>query len=282
LESVGAADRTLRHAEQYLTFASNFLIFFQPPSVIMEFVNKVPDVLAKKLTSLGVEVKGVEASLSDFINLPSVDSDDDFYQEILIPEPIRQKPVVIDTVNFDVSAVFVLISSMTEENGTNYRFRSSLLEMQAEEERKLPARPMLIEAMKDKRLIICRSAYNAVREIIKTVAGASEKKRAEIFLDKIEIVEDKLSQRIERLQTGLKITKRTKVGFFKNLLTNYTRFNKVQIQVIFGSGDFYKAVTATSNKHFVNAASQQGVSLAVILVQSRALSEQKQMELLER
>lgn len=28
----------------------------------MEFVNKVPDVLAKKLTSLGVEVKGVEVS----------------------------------------------------------------------------------------------------------------------------------------------------------------------------------------------------------------------------
>ncbi|RCN43991.1 hypothetical protein ANCCAN_10018 [Ancylostoma caninum] len=49
--------------------------------------------------------------------------------------------------------------------------------------------------------------------------------------------------------------------------------------IIFGSGDHYRAVTATANKHFVSSAYHQGVSFDVILHESRALSEQKELPL---
>ncbi|KHJ85551.1 hypothetical protein OESDEN_14719, partial [Oesophagostomum dentatum] len=50
-------------------------------------------------------------------------------------------------------------------------------------------------------------------------------------------------------------------------------------QIIFGSGEHYRAVTATANKHFVSSAYHQGVSFDVILHESRALSEQKELPL---
>lgn len=56
----------------------------------------------------------------------------------------------------------------------------------------------------------------------------------------------------------------TEIFICQTLSSNFYILDKVQIQVIFGSGDFYKAVTATSNKHFVNAASQQVLFLDML------------------
>ncbi|VDM97456.1 unnamed protein product [Thelazia callipaeda] len=49
-------------------------------------------------------------------------------------------------------------------------------------------------------------------------------------------------------------------------------------KIIFGSGDYYKAVTVTANRHFVHAAANQGIHFAAIIHESRALSEKKQIE----
>lgn len=112
-----------------------------------------------------------------------------------------------------------------------------------------------------------------MRSILGTVAGENERQRADELLKRVEIVEDRTTSRAAALKLSDRVSNRAKV--------------------IFGAGDYYKAVTMTANRHFVQAASHQvgatvysnqydqfntlqGTHFAVILHDSRALSEQKQ------
>ena len=86
-------------------------------------------------------------------------------------------------------------------------------------------------------MIICRTAYNSVQSILSTVAGPQEKIRAEELFKKVRIVEDDVSERAKNLAPTERISDRCKV--------------------IFGTGDTYRAITATANKHCVSSAFSQ-------------------------
>ncbi|KAK6042496.1 hypothetical protein COOONC_20001 [Cooperia oncophora] len=124
-------------------------------------------------------------------------------------------------------------------------------------ERKNPARKQLLSQIEGREWIICRTAYDSVRDILSTVGGESEKKRMEELFSHVRLVEDAVSEKTTTLKPSDRINQRS--------------------LVIFGSGDYYRAVTATANKHFVSSAYHQGVSFDVILHESRALSEQKEL-----
>lgn len=62
-----------------------------------------------------------------------------------------------------------------------------------------------------KKLIICESAYNAVKFILSTVAGPSEKARAEKLFEDVTVVEDRLTDRAKQLKLSDKISERSQV-----------------------------------------------------------------------
>ncbi|VDL76079.1 unnamed protein product [Nippostrongylus brasiliensis] len=210
---------------------------FCPPEVVFEFIAGVPDAMAAKLRSVGVTVLGEEIPIDlitkvpeDFMEMLMQDVDSCDRVPVNGAEPSQPPPI-----NLDVSAVFVLISNLTHENGTNHRYVLS------------------------REWIICRTAYDSVRDILSTVGGDSEKKRMDELFCKVRLVEDAVSEKTASLKHSDRINQRS--------------------LIIFGSGHYYKAVTATANKHFVSSAYHQGVSFDVILHESRALSEQKELPL---
>lgn len=260
----GSASRSIiEQARCFMTMALNYPHFYKPPEVVFQFLNGVPDLLSERIESCGVIVLGDTVPIGELVILPE-DSDSEpgtsdsecegSYSE---DDEILSYEQGNHTLNLDITAIFALISALTHENGANFRFQSSMLNEQAEFERKSPVLPGILRIMEGKKLIMCRTAFNAVNDILRTVAGPEEKTRAELLFKNVEIVEDRLSKRAEALKMSDKINERSKV--------------------IFGSGDYYKAVTLTANRHFVNAAAYQGLQFAVILHHSRALSEQKQM-----
>ncbi|CAG9535358.1 unnamed protein product [Cercopithifilaria johnstoni] len=263
----GSANRSvIEQAQDYIEIARTHLHFFKVPKIIFEFVHGVPDLLQHKLESFGIEVIGDMMNINEFVKLPvdfaSYDSDDIYDSTpppFLEDECLIAENCVVDTVNLDISSVFALISSLTHGNGANYNYASRLLNAQAVLERKKPALPPLLKAIKDTKLIICQTAYDSVQSILSTVAGPQERIRAEELFKKVKIVEDKLSKRAAGLKLSDRISRRSKT--------------------IFGSGDYYKAVTVTANRHFVYAAAHQDIHFAVIIHESRALSEQKQRDL---
>merc|ERR1712083_358462 len=91
---------------------------------------------------------------------------------------------------------------------------------------------------KDKNLITCESA---VKDFLENKLHA--------------IVPDKISERVEKLDSSDQIKGRSKA--------------------IFGTGDAMKILTVTANQGFVRAAQSQGIRLAVIIRESSCLTESK-------
>uniref|UniRef100_A0A1I8EIV2 DUF1308 domain-containing protein n=1 Tax=Wuchereria bancrofti TaxID=6293 RepID=A0A1I8EIV2_WUCBA len=262
----GSANRSIiEQAQDYIEMAQIHPYFFKMPKIIFEFVHGIPDLLQHKLESFGIEVIGDMVDINKFVKLPidfsAYDSDDIYDSTASFSEEkcLNANDCIVHTVNLDISTVFALISSLTHKNGANYNYTSRLLNAQAALERKKPVLPPLLKAIKGVKLIICRTAYDAVQSILSTVAGPKEIIRAKELFEKVEIVEDKLSERAARLKLSDRISQRSKI--------------------IFGSGDYYKAVTVTANRHFVCAAAHQDIHFAVFVHESRALSEQKQLDL---
>ncbi|KAJ1369366.1 hypothetical protein KIN20_030806 [Parelaphostrongylus tenuis] len=258
----GSSRNIFEQADTYLHMAGLFRRNFSPPEVIFEFVAGVPDAIAAKLRSLGVTVIGEEIAIDTIAKIP-----EDFMELLLENEEEESARMLAGNVtsaqsppvNLDVSAVFVLISNLTHEHGTDHKFDSTLLTQQAEMEKRNPARKQLLSQIEGRELIICRTAYDSVRDILSTVGGDSEKKRMEELFENVRLVDDAVSERASTLKHSDRINQRS--------------------MIIFGSGDHYRAVTATANKHFVSSAYHQGVSFDVILHESRALSEQKELPL---
>uniref|UniRef100_A0A0R3RGX4 DUF1308 domain-containing protein n=1 Tax=Elaeophora elaphi TaxID=1147741 RepID=A0A0R3RGX4_9BILA len=282
----GNANRSvIDQAHDYIEIARAHPHFFKMPKIIFEFVHGVPDLLRHKLESFGIEVFGDVVNINELVKLPAdfaLYDSDNVHNSVAFPlegKCSKAEDCVIDTINLDISSVFALVSSLTHGNGANYNYTSHLLNAQAALERKRPVLPLLLCTIRDKKLIICRTAYDAVQSILRTVAGPQEKIRAEKLFEKVEIVEDKLSERAARLELSDRINQRSKI--------------------IFGSGDYYKAITVTANRHFVRAAAHQvsfsflkkfycihalqrcliDIHFAVFVHDSRALSEQKQLDL---
>ncbi|KJH42694.1 hypothetical protein DICVIV_11306 [Dictyocaulus viviparus] len=231
----GCSRNVFEQAETYLSMAALFQKNFCPPEVVFEFVAGVPDAMAAKLRSHGVFVMGEEIPIESITKVP-----EEFLEMLM--EDVKEcddrvvsnctSPSQAPPVNLDVSAVFVLISNLTHERGTDHRFGSTLLTQQAEMEKRNPARKQLLSQIEGREWIICRTAYDSVRDILSTVGGDSEKKRMEELFQKVRIVDDAISEKTSKLKHSDRINQRS-----------------------------------------------LGVSFDVILHESRALSEQKELPL---
>uniref|UniRef100_A0A0K0DGC0 DUF1308 domain-containing protein n=1 Tax=Angiostrongylus cantonensis TaxID=6313 RepID=A0A0K0DGC0_ANGCA len=111
-------------------------------------------------------------------------------------------------VNLDVSAVFVLISNLTHEHGTDHmygdKFLGNILHLIF----------LLYFVSIGRELIICRTAYDSVRDILSTVGGDSEKKRMEELFKNVRLVDDAVSERTSTLKHSDRINQRSIVSWF--------------------------------------------------------------------
>ncbi|CAJ0569375.1 unnamed protein product, partial [Mesorhabditis spiculigera] len=258
----GATRSIFDQAANYLEMSCRFPRNYIPPKTVFLFQAGVPDRMAARLRAMGVIVEGQELPFNSLANVP-----DDLLEALEEREDERKLPFdrsEIDEneqtpINLDVSTVFLLVSNLTHPGGTDHRFPSQLLEEQAAWERENPEREKVLKQIEGRRWIICRTAYDNVLDIVKTVAGPTEKKRVDELMEKVEVVDDQTSERVESLDNFV--------------------YTNLRSKVIFGSGEYYRAMTATASKHFVSSAYHQGVTLNVLLHSPRALSEQKEMPL---
>lgn len=159
------------------------------------------------------------------------------------------------SINLDITTLIVLTSNIT--NGEcMYNFKECILTKQAIEEQTDPALGKLQDYLKDKTLICCQTAYDNFQEILNTVGGPSEKKRAEELFQSVKVVPDDPAFYAMELEESASI--------------------KLRSKIIFGTGETLQAITATANTAFVRAAVNQGVRFSAYFHASRALTEQKQ------
>uniref|UniRef100_T1JKY6 DUF1308 domain-containing protein n=1 Tax=Strigamia maritima TaxID=126957 RepID=T1JKY6_STRMM len=242
----------LDHAKSYLQCAEANPIYFVAPKVKFYFTNGVFPTVVKILDGLNVCVEG---NLIVDINTPLK------FDELplkLEDEFEVQQSVAIETVplNLDVTTLIAYVSALTNGNCW-FRFKEKILDYQASCERVKPVKPILDQLFQSRELICCKTAMTDFEKIVSTLGGESERIRTSSFLRRIKTVPDNLSVRMKSLALSGQIKKRSKI--------------------IFGTGDFHKAITVTANTGFVRSAESQGVSLAVYIHESRALTEAKEV-----
>ena len=111
------------------------------------------------------------------------------------------------------------------------------LDDMAIDERKKRVLPDIVNFIQPKRWIASQSAIDEFDRIISIIAGDGEKERAARLKERLEIVENNMSERIENLPESARISLRAKLSF--------------------GTGESNKAVTVSSNTGFIRAARQQ-------------------------
>jgi len=243
-------------------------IMFKNPKVLFVFASGVTRALANSITKKGAEVVGeiVDSSIAepeeDDDDVSSEDDADEFPcltqgdSETHFDKTDQEASLDATKLNLDITAMIAYVSSLTNGHSSHV-FKEKILSQQAEWERVRPVKPFLDNIFCDKTLVCCESAVRDFKSIISCLGGENERIRAQDFLERLTVVPDQESTQIKNLEFSGKIKDRSRA--------------------IFGTGDSMKIVTVTANSGFVRAASGQGVNLAVVLHESRALTEDKQI-----
>jgi len=253
----------LDQAVEFLVCSQQNVIMFKQPKVVFSFSNGVSTSLAQKLSKKGVEIYGELIDLDDIDDMDDendeTDSDDDIIihhiddtQPVIEPETIQ---VDESKLNLDITAMIAYVSNLTNGH-SDYVFQEKILTEQAKWERENPVKPVLDQMFQDKELICCESAYKDFKSIVDCLGGNEEKTRSDQLISRLSIVPDLLSKQFQNVELCGKVKERS--------------------CAIFGTGDALKIVTVTANSGFVRAARGQGLNLAVLMHQSRALTEDKQ------
>lgn len=242
-------------AKEYIMASDQNPINYEAPDICFVFPRGITRSVYDCLKLTGVYPIGKILPDPDFSNLKAwkkleIESDLEDMAHLLADFTER-----CSIVNLDITTLIVLTSNIT--NGEcHYNFKESILTKQALEEQKEPALEKLKEYLDGKSLICCKTAYDNFQEILNTVGGVNEKKRAEDFFLSVKIVPDNPASYAMELEESASI--------------------KLRSKVIFGTGEALQAITATANTAFVRAAVNQGVRFSAYFHASRALTEQKQ------
>ncbi|KAF2896208.1 hypothetical protein ILUMI_09967 [Ignelater luminosus] len=256
----------LDQAEEYICCAQLYPCLFQTPKIIFVFANGISYGLAGKLESLGIVVEGNRIEDIDL----EIDNETTYESRLT-----TKNTSSINKVNIDVSTMLAYVSSVTNGSCSKYKFTTPVLTQQAEWESERPVKPILDAFFKDKKLYCCETARNSFIEIINTVGGPNEKKRAEEFLARIVILPDNATA-LDTVETNANNEVFDNVQFTSNKTLSVGGKIRERSLIIFTFGDRIQAVTATSNVGFVQAAKQQGINFVVFVHESRALTEQKE------
>jgi len=236
---------------------------FKTPTVKFMFANGITSSLARKINAKGATVDGEVVNIGEeesdndsddesdsssacSDDLSDSDCDDDGF--------VEDEEVDRSRLNLDITAMIAYVSSLTNDR-KECKFKEKILNEQAEWEKERPVKPFLDNLFEEKELICCESAMRDFKTIINTLGGPGEKARAEQLSNRLNVVPDQCSNRLQQLDLTGKIKDRSRA--------------------IFGTGDSLKVVTVTANSGFVRASKGKGVSLAVIAHESRALTEDK-------
>eukprot|EP01127_Copromyxa_protea_P016401 TRINITY_DN4867_c0_g1_i4.p1 TRINITY_DN4867_c0_g1~~TRINITY_DN4867_c0_g1_i4.p1 ORF type:complete len:311 (-),score=67.22 TRINITY_DN4867_c0_g1_i4:38-970(-) len=252
---------------------------FQPPVVVFWFVKGITDDVAYSLQSMNIVVRGEkveepteESSDEDGLNLDKCVIEEekrkatakeklillveDTGPDLEIPNEDEEHEIPkINKVNLDITTLITLVSHVTNDLDPSQSFDDPVLQYQAEEERKQKVLPLINEFIAGKEVIVTNSAWTKFEGIVSIVGGPKERERTEELRKTLKFVEDCPSEYSLQLPVGGKI--------------------KQQHIDIFGSGDYYKAVTVTANSALVRAAADHGVEFSTFLHQARALTEVK-------
>lgn len=194
---------------------------------------------------------GIDEDLAqDFNESCHLDSNESNYYNML--------SLPLDAVlNLDVSTFLAYVSNMT--NGHCYaKYNEKLLTDLAKMEQVRPVKIILDQLFKNRKLVCCETAHRDFLEILATVGGENEKKRAAEMLKRVTVVPDEPSDQAVSLEKTSKIKERSKI--------------------VFGTGDMMKAVTVSANIGFLRAARSQGVKFVAFVHESRALTECKEVK----
>lgn len=210
--------------------------------MVFYFSNCVSTFLASKLVKLGVEVDGElveieQSSDEDTESSSSSDEEATFQQHPLVPIP-SEVPVQNAVIFLDITCMVAYVSSMTN-GGANFVFPKPIYNLQAEWERRSPAKPKLDALFGDNQLVTCRDALQDFQALVEKIGGSKEKERAKELIRRIQTVEDTPSERVLNLPLTSNVKERSRI--------------------IFGTADQLRIVIVTANSGFIRSAASQVV-----------------------
>nr|BDT62993.1 MAG: UPF0415 protein [Trachysalambria curvirostris nimavirus] len=262
-------------AEDFLICAEQDLVFHSPPRVnslsrlnliVMPlslefwFCSGVSDSLANCLEDQDMEVKG-ERIPDDDLGLPDnsvpgtdteseecssddltdEDDDDHYNSRGLVnscdtsPSHDQEPQREVNTVNLDVTAMIAYVSA-TSNGQANFLFRNVFLSKQADMERKDPVKKILDDNFEGRVVMACQEAVDHFLKIINTIGGDREKMRANELVSRLNVVPGQ-----DVFKENVKLCRKV----------------RLLARIIFGTGEAHKAVTITSNRHFIRAVRNQ-------------------------
>lgn len=160
----------------------------------------------------------------------------------------------IKIINLDVTALIAYVSATTN-GGANYVFADKVLTEQAMWERENPVKETLDHYFEGCELLVCQEAVSHFSEIISTIGGPEEKKRAQDLMARLMVVPGQ--------------------DIFKDKIKIGGKVRELS-RLIFGTSQAHRAITVTSNRGFVRSAEQQGIKPVVLYHEPRALTEMKE------
>ncbi|XP_041971283.1 UPF0415 protein C7orf25 homolog [Aricia agestis] len=260
----------LDQANDYIECAKLYPCMYQSPMVVFEFVSGIEETLANKLKAKGVIVYGDVLPDSKQHEESGSNSDDydDSDEELDIGIRLEESEIIannveehvgIDTLNLDVTTMMAYVSNMTNGH-CYYVFKQDVLTQQSHWEAQRPVKPVLQELFKGKRLICCETAWNDFEKIVNTLGGPMEMKRTAELKAVLTIYADDHGGKDDYPRKNLKVRGNV----------------RLRSKIIFNFGHRMKALTVSANEGFVRAASQQGVTYAAFIHESRALTESKE------
>uniref|UniRef100_A0A3P9CXS9 Chromosome 7 open reading frame 25 n=1 Tax=Maylandia zebra TaxID=106582 RepID=A0A3P9CXS9_9CICH len=245
----------IRQAEDFLQASRQQPVHYCHPHVIFAFYNGVSSPMADHLRDMGVSVRGDIVAVNaeeDTSELTRVDRGT-VVASLAFPAQVHVEEC--RRVNLDITTLITYVSSLSHGR-CHFAFREHVLTEQAAQECRQQVLPQLDAFMEGKELFACRAAVHDFQVILNTLGGPGEKERAQKLLARLHVVDDQPSERTLHLTPSAKINRRS--------------------LMIFGTGDWLRAVTMTANSRFVRAAANQGVRYSVFIHQPRALTEGKE------
>jgi len=206
---------------------------FAPPKVVSVFTNGVTFEMAKYLEDLGVEVEGERVAVSEDTlrrlhfedqSTDGYSSDDERWKQNDrnsddLKEVAKNEAAVaeVDSVAYlraldthkkiflDVTSMVIHVSDVCN-GGEHFSFKDKLMAEQAEDERATPVKPLLVEYMKNRKLITCHAALKNFRDFLELLGGEKEKQRASELIESLVVVPDCISDKFKALKIGGKVS----------------------------------------------------------------------------
>jgi hypothetical protein len=177
-------------AEELLEGSKLNPVNYMTPRCCIRFYNGVSEKIRKELEKLEIIVQNIK-------ELGYVDKENYHFKSPKL-------------VNLDITALIALTSDLTNGNCNHEFLDNPELSNQAKNERKTPILPIIYDFLYGKSVVVTKTAVKCFETILETVGGEEEKKRAELILSKIKIIEDKPSERISNFKESIKCKEKHK------------------------------------------------------------------------